>query len=900
MALNQPTTGPATTRSFADLARRLGWRIAVAGGLLVPGSAWADDQPEQGEAVLAESATKEFAEDSVLIATRQVDEAAVDSTLEPISQHSEQTPELADPLPATPPAPAAEALPTAATPAIDAAPTRVATKPSNAKPLPPSPPVAKETIVSEPVEAEPIAAEPITAQPIPTKPRARAAARFRRPEVATDPSDVASAYEQQSRNKPARFHGVLPGVSTGDELIDAWGDAEETSPTESGEVLLYDMPPFAGVEAMIEEGVVAYIKVELDNQQEPERLAQRLRLDDYEPVEILDEAAEVVVGLAYPEKGMLLMLAKPAVLGGPTVSDGPESPQFVTHMVIQPLEAEEFALRADQADFSAFEEKLADLRQAVRIDPDSAYANWQLAELHLLTGAVNKASRAAAAATQADPESDAYRLCWAECLTETGDYDRAVLETREVLDSESAPSVVKAGALHLMGRLASKGESGIADKAIGFQTMAIEVADTLATSVDRAERLRAKRLLVDANLAVALEISRRKYARKDEIVGQWIGRASGIAEQMIEAGESNLEIRLIVAREALAALANLKPAKDPSPWVTEAEEAAGQLLADNRDALYRSRIEWQLGQTYFHALRVEHSRKQVESGLGLGKQAIGRLKAGAVTGDVRPAAESLVGRLYFHIGALHAVHKQDHAQAVKWYDKAEPLLSSVTKKSELEVPRRRGEALVSMAVSYWDQGQRDRAVGLTVAGSELMEDAVAGGVLDEKALAVPYGNLSTMHRRLGDRTASAQFAKLARGARGAEPSETPSFAEAITKAAEKTAKRKPAPAKQAVTPKRTPTDRSASRNNRPTGTRSANSRATGQRNINQRKAGARQPNGRQPSAGQPNAGQRSNQQRTAARPTPTPESEESTVRELPRERRYQNRTRKPATRGIFR
>lgn len=767
-----------TTETFVQLSRRMGWRLAIAGSMLASGNSFANEAElpptaEPPTAEVVESLTSDYSEDSVLIATRQLDEVVEESAsgLEPISQHSEQAPELADPRPEVIPAPSS------IVPLAEAA--ADALKPVEKEPAP---------LATNPAPAKSTAAKPTATKPV-SEATPRVAARFRRPNVANDPADVASAYAADTYIEPARFHGIIPGKSTLAELRSAWGEAEETSPTESGEMLLYEMPPFAAVDVMIEDEVVGFIKVELDNQQQPTQLARRLRLDKFKAVEILDETGGLVVGKAYPEKGMLLLLAKPSVTAPP------DAPQFVTHMVIQPVEAEAFALRADQMDFSAFEQKLADLEKAIAIEPTNAYANWQLAELYRLTGNADKATVAAAKAVEADSESDAYRLCWAECLTEQGKYDEAVLEARKVLDSADAPSVVKAGALHLMGRLASIGESGIADKAIGFHTMAIEIADRVATSADRTERLRAKRLLVDAHLAVAEEISRRKYARKDEIVGQWIGRASGLAEEMIKAGDGNLELRLIVARDALAALANLKPSKDPSPWVKEAEETAGQLLADNRDPLFRARVQWELGQAYFHALRVQHSRKEVEAGISYGEQAIRHLKSGAAaTGELRPSAEMLVGRLHFHIGALHAVHKQDHAEAITWYDRAEPLLNSGKPKSELAVPRTRGEALVSMAVSYWDQGQRERAIDLTVSGAELMEQAVAGGVLNEKSLSVPYGNLATMHRRLGDRDASADYARLARGARGAEELSTPSFTEAVTKA-------NPAPKKQTTTPK---------------------------------------------------------------------------------------------------
>jgi hypothetical protein len=137
-----------------------------------------------------------------------------------------------------------------------------------------------------------------------------------------------------------------------------------------------------------------------------------------------------------------------------------------------------------------------------------------------------------------------------------------------------------------------------------------------------------------------------------------------------------------------------------------------------------------------------------------------------------PQTQQLVGRLYFHIGALHAVHNKDHAEAVIWYDKAIPLLAAEEEPSELVVPRHEGEALVSMAVSFWSEGERDRAVALTEAGAGLIEQGVTAGVLEQKTLVVPYGNLATMHKLLGNADESERFTRLSQNAAKPQPKST--------------------------------------------------------------------------------------------------------------------------------
>src|SRR4029078_1670022 len=117
----------------------------------------------------------------------------------------------------------------------------------------------------------------------------------------------------------------------------------------------------------------------------------------------------------------------------------------------------------------------------------------------------------------------------------------AVHEVRGVLDRIDASPVVRAQAMHEMARLASLGDAEIAAKAISFDTRAIEMADKLATSEDVKERRAAKRVLIEAHLSVAEEIARQSFGDKIESLQQWVGRASGLAEDYIKNEEGSLE-----------------------------------------------------------------------------------------------------------------------------------------------------------------------------------------------------------------------------------------------------------------------------------------------------------------------------------------------------------------------
>ncbi|TWU00684.1 hypothetical protein Pla108_16360 [Botrimarina colliarenosi] len=648
--------------------------------------------------------------DSVLVDKREGAplEGNEPHALEPISQISEFEPELAEPMEENYP-------PTAATPAQGAA-TQWATDD-------------------------------------------RIAARAAEPAPA-----IQEAKPRDGAKKPAasKFHGVTPGLTSRADLLSAWGQplrvAVAKGETDGGEVLTYELPPFEQVEALVEQDLVAVVRVTLDEPTTVSQMVERLQLAAIDPVDLVDPTTAELLAVAFPEKG-LTMLTRPSARSKSDV---------VTHLVLESIDARTFVLRSEQRDPHEMKAKLADLQLALGAEPQNAQAHWRMARQHLAAGQAAAAQNAAAKAVEIAPTDPAYRLTLAEALLATAEYDRAVLETRQVLDDEASPEIVRAGALGLMGRLAAMGDKTIASKTIDFHNSAIVVADQLATSEDDYERRLAKDLLVSSHLAVAQEIARGDYKDKATTVAEWVGRASAFAEGRIESDGGGLELRLQVAREALAALAGMRPTKDPGPWLNEAKETADALLAECDDPLMRARVHWDLGEAYQHAVRIEHLRGDANQALAYGSLAINELSEGAAPRTTSPSAEQIVGQLYFYLGAVNAVHKQDHAEAVGWYDKGREILTAERTPSEFVVPRRDGEELVSMGVSYWTQDQRDLAIELTESGSRLMERAVSAGVLDSEDLAVPYGNLATMYKKLDNGAKALEYGRLVRGVKGVD------------------------------------------------------------------------------------------------------------------------------------
>jgi tetratricopeptide (TPR) repeat protein len=576
------------------------------------------------------------------------------------------------------------------------------------------------------------------------------------------PSVQTSEYPAEA----VKFQGVLVGRSTKQELIDMWGEPADAVATAEGNVLAFDIDPFQAVEVLIGEGdVVAAIKIALASPLDPVQLSEQLSLSEIRAVTALDEE-DHPLGQAFPERGVIFMYM--ASDSDALAADG-ELPAAVSHVVLQRLDPLAFVMRAENSLHGNYSQNITDLETAIAIDPKCAHAYFLLAKIYLATGQADLADKSASTACELDPNNASYQLVRGRTQEMLGEYDSAVLTVRAVLDREDIAPIDKAQALFQIGCLASLGDVEIASKAIGFQTRAIEIADSVAASANGKERRAAKQILVEAHMAVAEEVARQAFNQKVENLSLWVGRASGIAEDYIAKDGGSVELRLIIAQRALNALASFRPTLDPGPWVAEAEEASQAMFAQSDDELWQTHVKWELGLAYLNALRVEHVRRETQNALQYGNKAVELLAAGAASRQAVHSSEQLIGLLYFQIGAVQAVHQLDHVKAAQWYDKAEPLLAGPRPKSELYAPRREGEMLVSMGVTYWQLGEQNRALTLTQNGVNLVESAVEAGILAKSTLGVPYGNLATMYQKLGESSNAAKYSELAKTVAGSDP-----------------------------------------------------------------------------------------------------------------------------------
>ena len=70
-----------------------------------------------------------------------------------------------------------------------------------------------------------------------------------------------------------------------------------------------------------------------------------------------------------------------------------------------------------------------------------------------------------------------------------------------------------------------------------------------------------------------------------------------------------------------------------------------------------------------------------------------------------------------------------------------------------------------------NENDRETAIEVTELGVELIEQAVAGGLLSEDTLMVSYSNLSAMYAALGQKEPAARYQQLAQKITGTKVSQ---------------------------------------------------------------------------------------------------------------------------------
>ena len=615
-------------------------------------------------------------------------------------------------------------------------------------------PVAGEEPVPQPL-ASPDSAEPgpeqnvqttevqVRAEPVTAAPDAESR---RTAPVPRRPSEVPTLAVD-----PASFRGVFPGKTTREQIEAAWGPGEAFVRDDHVKGLSWIMQPFERVEVTLADEVVDSIRIKLAEPVALRQLAEQMEIADLRTVSILDEQG-VSIGEVFPERGVVL-----------SVNPGTQSAIAV---LLEPLDPEPFVLRAEGEIDDNSASAVADLQFAIEIDPRHVRAHRLLLALFCEEGRWRQALASVEAARKLDPADVWTRLKHADVLLALGRVDEARAEVEEVRKLDDVPPLVTAQTARMLGRIELAGPAPDYQRAVAGFEDAIRKATPLLAHQSKAIQKAAREALLDAHLGTALAIARGTWQQKGRVIPKWIARGEALVGEAGD-GPDRTRLDLSLCRGALAVAAGSVEGTESLPWVKRLLATREKLDGQVRDPWRRRQIDWEVGLGLADAITATLNRGDSSDMLENATLTAAYLERGAEQRELSDTERREMGDLLFRIGILHSLQNGAHATAVTWFDKVVPLWEDNPTFQARGDTGRLGESFVSMAISYWQVDRRDDALGLSRRGVELMVEAVDTRQLEERALAVAYGNLSTMYAEQGNDEQSRNYAEMASRAEAA-------------------------------------------------------------------------------------------------------------------------------------
>ncbi|MDR0869594.1 MAG: hypothetical protein LBN39_02260 [Planctomycetaceae bacterium] len=552
--------------------------------------------------------------------------------------------------------------------------------------------------------------------------------------------------------RTAAFQGVVPGETVSEQVLKLWGEPLQTSTLNGQPVHLYSTEILNHIEIIYKDNVVRSIIVRLEEPFPEEQVRDVLKTEllKSKPVLIPDENGEII-GEVFPEKGVLFLFAPMRA----------NKKLFVQQIGIEMVTSESFALRAEATLNDQPSEAMRDSFDAVRINPEDAKAFWLLAQAELTAGDVESALIHTERSIKLDEHRPAYHLTYVQALVRMNRIEEAKLYLEETIGICDRYPHEKARALSLLGDLYRTSQNPDYEIAIECHSDAIRLATALIDNDNPTVRQSAKDVLFEAHLGAAKDVAWGKWDKKEEAINKWISRAGEITRdpEMKAAKRFSNEYPFKIAVCMLAVQVGLPNQADIEPFIQDVVDAGQERLKTASDPVLLQKIYWETGLSLYDAVQIEQLRKRYTEALKYGELAAEYMEKGIK--DRKSETDLyLLGRLYFRLGAIHAIGNQNHRAAIEWFELAKLVFEKLLPRVNPEALGRLGETFVSMGVSYWYTDRRDEAIRLTERGLKQIERGIRSKTLDASALTIPYTNLAKMYAEMGQTDSAERYTKL--------------------------------------------------------------------------------------------------------------------------------------------
>ena len=569
--------------------------------------------------------------------------------------------------------------------------------------------------------------------------------------IPVNSAEVAAVLKQRDIHA-ARFQDITPGETTLADVRSQLGEPRQQSFEDGQKVWVYRIGPFPKVALFATDSIVESVLVELNEPTTAVQAGRDLALTSFSPARVEEDTGELI-GLVFPERGITFYI------------ETRNEESVVTHVLLGPIDADGFRMRAEGDVEHQYVQQLADLRLVRMMQPNDARAFAMEAEIRIRVGQFRRALELIDQAVKLAPKAMEHRLARARILAKIERHDEALEVTRAVLASDRTSDAVRAMARMQLGDLLADGPTHDYTEAMTLHSQAIQQAAPLSTDSLVAVRVVGRELLLYAHLAAANDVARGRWRDKPQTMEKWLAGAESVVGALENEQEDVLpEWRL--ATGTLRAYAGAPTMADSQTRADECLTVIRDVVNGATDPLFKQQLYWEAAEALLQASQISHQRQDLERALEYARQAATLVDLVVASRDPTLERDYTAGRVHFAVGALTALVKKDHASAVESYRKAaekftRPLPASAQRDRGLH-----GERLVSMGVSYWQAGDKEQGMRWTRSGMQLMQDAVQRGELDKRTLAVPYNNLARMYRELGQKNESTSYTELASQAVG--------------------------------------------------------------------------------------------------------------------------------------
>lgn len=564
---------------------------------------------------------------------------------------------------------------------------------------------------------------------------------------AEQPTGTVESIATASDLRPSSFQEITPGESTRDDVNEKLGEPVSAELIDGQSLLTFQVGPFPRVEVVTELEIVQSIVIHLDKPLAPEEVVKQLSLHEFHSMVIHGDEGEGI-GQVYPERGVLLSFAPGTAK--------------VAQIILEPISADAIWLRFDARDADDFDGRIIDVALLLELEADETEAYRQRSLLLSRTGNHSEAVRAVESGLALAPNDTSLLLASAELLANDGTSSAAIAVLEEILEGNPRP-LLRAQALLLLGNVTATGKNRDYEQAMQHQLAAIKLATPLASSNETPDRRAAIRTLVDGYLGVASNVALGPWARKSEVTPKWLRSAEEMAMKAIKDGDASEAIRLRVWRRTLETYQALDADEPALPVFQATRSKALRLIKASNDPHYQELLRRELVRATFAVVRLQQARLDHAQALKNANEALALVEDSESFSKGNALDQYLLGRLHFYVGAIYAVHHKDHAEAVRWYERALPYLPEELPESEYHESGIHGERFVSMGVSYWETEVRNEGIQLTQQGLSMLQTAARSKLVADTSLTIPYANLAAMLRKIGrDDEARDYAAKAAR------------------------------------------------------------------------------------------------------------------------------------------